>query len=123
MRRLIRSLVALIVIGAPALLPAQRDTVLTVASYLDLETVSDPQLSPDGKQIIYTRRYVNTREDRWDTALWIMDADGGGSAISHSEVGRAGPPMARGSSISPRGSRRGRSSSCGGWTPKGRRVR
>ncbi|MGA1418291.1 MAG: TolB family protein, partial [Gemmatimonadaceae bacterium] len=77
MRRLIRSLVALIVIGAPALLPAQRDTVLTVASYLDLETVSDPQLSPDGKQIIYTRRYVNTREDRWDTALWIMDADGG----------------------------------------------
>ena len=77
MRRLIRSLVALLVIGAPALVLAQRDTVLTVASYLDLETVSDPQLSPDGKQIIYTRRYVNTREDRWDTALWIMDADGG----------------------------------------------
>ncbi len=55
---------------------APRDSLLGVADYLQLETVSDPQVSPDGRQIIYTRRWVNTREDRWDTALWIMDADG-----------------------------------------------
>ena len=78
MRSRLLSVGALVLLlGAPAPMAAQRDTILTVASYLDLETVSDPQLSPDGKQIIYTRRFVNTREDRWETALWIMDADGG----------------------------------------------
>jgi dipeptidyl aminopeptidase/acylaminoacyl peptidase len=52
------------------------DTLLTVEHYLDLEQVSDPKISPDGKQVIYTRRYVNKIEDRWDSALWIMNADG-----------------------------------------------
>ena len=28
---------------------------LTLDLYLDMETVSDPQLSPDGTQILYTR--------------------------------------------------------------------
>lgn len=55
----------------------QGDTVLTVNAYLDFETVVDPQISPDGRQIIYTRRWVNVQQDRWETALWIMDADGG----------------------------------------------
>ncbi len=31
------------------------DSLLTVGSYLDLEQVSDPQISPDGKTIVYTR--------------------------------------------------------------------
>ena len=31
------------------------DSLLTVASYLDLEQVGDPQISPDGKTIVYTR--------------------------------------------------------------------
>ncbi len=52
------------------------DTLLTVNHYLDWETVSDPQISPDGSQILYTRRWVNKLEDRWDSALWIMNADG-----------------------------------------------
>ena len=30
----------------------------------------------DGTQIVYTRRYVNKLEDRFDGALWIMNADG-----------------------------------------------
>ena len=38
------------------------DTLLTVDHYLDWETVADPQLSPDGLHIIYTRRWVNTLE-------------------------------------------------------------
>ena len=49
---------------------------LTVESYFDLEDVQDPQLSPDGKQIIYTRRWVDRLNDRWETSLWIMNADG-----------------------------------------------
>jgi Tol biopolymer transport system component len=52
------------------------DTLLTVDHYLDFEQAADPQLSPDGSQIIYTRSWVNRLEDKWDQALWIMGADG-----------------------------------------------
>ncbi|HEX5727156.1 MAG TPA: S9 family peptidase [Longimicrobiaceae bacterium] len=56
--------------------PAVGPNVFTVARYLDYETVGDPQLSPDGSQIVYTRRWIDRMEDRWESALWIMDADG-----------------------------------------------
>ena len=49
---------------------------LTLAAYLDLEDVQDPKLSPDGKQIIYTRRWVDKLNDRWESSLWIVNADG-----------------------------------------------
>ncbi len=52
------------------------DTLLTVNHYLDWEQVSEPQLSPDGAQIVYTRTWVNRIDDRWDSGLWIMNADG-----------------------------------------------
>ena len=49
---------------------------LTLDLYLDMETVSDPQLSPDGAQIIYTRGWVDKVNDKRESALWIMNADG-----------------------------------------------
>jgi dipeptidyl aminopeptidase/acylaminoacyl peptidase len=52
------------------------DTLFTVAKYLDYEQVADPQIAPDGSQIVYTRRHVNRMEDRWESSLWIMNADG-----------------------------------------------
>ena len=64
----------------PTVLRAQEtasDSLLTVDHYLDWEQLADPQLSPDGAQIIYTRRYVNKIEDKLESALWIMNADGG----------------------------------------------
>jgi dipeptidyl aminopeptidase/acylaminoacyl peptidase len=52
------------------------DTLLTVNHYLDMESVSDPRLSPDGTQILYTRRWVNKLEDKFESAIWAMRADG-----------------------------------------------
>ena len=52
------------------------DTLLTVNHYLDWEQVAEPQISPDGLRIVYTRRWVNKIDDRWDAGLWIMNADG-----------------------------------------------
>jgi dipeptidyl aminopeptidase/acylaminoacyl peptidase len=52
------------------------DTLFTVTKYLDYEQVADPQIAPDGSQIVYTRRHVNRMEDRWESSLWIMNADG-----------------------------------------------
>ena len=51
-------------------------TRLTNDHYFDLERVSNPQISPDGARIVYTRQQANKIEDRWDSALWIMNADG-----------------------------------------------
>ncbi|MGH7672374.1 MAG: hypothetical protein ACREMC_05705 [Gemmatimonadales bacterium] len=79
MKRLPPSLLVLAVFLAPAAVRAQEtasDTLLTVNHYLDWEQVSDPRISPDGRQIVYTRRWVNQPEDRWESALWIMNADG-----------------------------------------------
>jgi dipeptidyl aminopeptidase/acylaminoacyl peptidase len=67
----------------PALLAAppiraqvSSDTLLDVKHYLDWESVADPQISPDGARILYTRRWVNKLEDRMDSEVWIMNADG-----------------------------------------------
>ena len=67
------------VLGVAAPLVAQEkasDTLLTVNHYLDFETVSDAKISPDGSRIIYTRRFVDKQKDSFESAMWIMNADG-----------------------------------------------
>jgi dipeptidyl aminopeptidase/acylaminoacyl peptidase len=77
--RLLVALICLLAAGTAAHAGTDEvatDSLLTVADFLDWERVSDPQISPDGKQIIYTRRWVNQLTDRWESQLWIMSADG-----------------------------------------------
>jgi dipeptidyl aminopeptidase/acylaminoacyl peptidase len=81
MRSLARVFAAGIVaagLATPALRAQENapDSLLSVKHYLDWETAGDPQISPDGSQIVYSRRWINKLEDRWETALWIMSADG-----------------------------------------------
>jgi dipeptidyl aminopeptidase/acylaminoacyl peptidase len=56
--------------------PAARGDKLTLDTYFEIESVAGPQLSPDGRQIIYTRQSIDTVNDRRDSALWITNADG-----------------------------------------------
>lgn len=56
--------------------PAATARTLTIEQYMDYETVADPQISPDGTQVVYTRRWVDKVEDKWKTALWVVNADG-----------------------------------------------
>src|SRR5947208_14743120 len=51
-------------------------TRLTTEHYLDWERVADAQISPDGSRLVYTRQHVNQLEDKWESALWIVNADG-----------------------------------------------
>jgi dipeptidyl aminopeptidase/acylaminoacyl peptidase len=51
-------------------------TRLTNDHYFDFERVSNAQISPNGARIVYTRQQVNKIEDRWETSLWIVNADG-----------------------------------------------
>ena len=66
----------LVVLILPATLLGQADDRLSLDLYLELEGVSGPRLSPDGSQIIYTRQWVDKVNDRRESSLWIMNADG-----------------------------------------------
>lgn len=49
---------------------------LTLADYLEWEGVQAPSYSPDGRQIVFTRRWIDKLNDKWESSLWIMNADG-----------------------------------------------
>lgn len=42
----------------------------------DLQMVADPQISPDGEQIVYVRHQFDIMEDKRYTNLWIINFDG-----------------------------------------------
>src|SRR5437764_5760106 len=52
------------------------DTRLTTEHYLDWERVSDAQIAPDGHAIVYTRQHVDKINDKWESELWMVNADG-----------------------------------------------
>src|SRR6185369_2333222 len=49
---------------------------LTVEAFFELRLVSDPQISPDGKRIVYTLATPDRFNDKRFTNLWIVDSDG-----------------------------------------------
>ncbi|MFQ5605006.1 MAG: prolyl oligopeptidase family serine peptidase [bacterium] len=57
-------------------LQAQPNDKLTVDLFLEWESVSNPQLSPDGKQIVYTKRWTDKVNDKYSSEIWIMNIDG-----------------------------------------------
>ena len=64
-------------LGAAADAAAQSEMrTLSLEMYLDLESVSNPQISPDGSQVVYTRGWVDKMNDRRESSIWIMNADG-----------------------------------------------
>lgn len=50
--------------------------VLQVADFLDWERAGTPQISPDGKQVVYTRSWIDRVKDTWTSELWMMNVDG-----------------------------------------------
>ena len=61
-----------------ARLNAQDDAhKLTAMDEFNIQTATDPQISPDGKKIIYVRRFADAMTDRRYSNLWIINADGG----------------------------------------------
>jgi dipeptidyl aminopeptidase/acylaminoacyl peptidase len=76
---LARGLLVAIAIASSAALLAQESpspSLLTTQHYLEWERVSDAQISPDGARIVYTRETVNKLADKWESAIWILNADG-----------------------------------------------
>ncbi len=51
-------------------------SVFTADDVFELEYADDPQISPDGSQVVYVRRYFDSHSDRVRSNLWIVDRDG-----------------------------------------------
>ena len=91
----------------------------------DLEWAQDPQISPDGRRIVFGRTGYDILKDFKRSSLWIINADGSDARALLAPGRTAGSPR-----WSPDGTRLlyvssvgGKaSSSCGGWTPGRRRV-
>jgi dipeptidyl aminopeptidase/acylaminoacyl peptidase len=52
---------------------------LPLEGYLDMTDVADAQISPDGKRVLYMRRTVDKVNDRRQSAMWLVNADGSGA--------------------------------------------
>src|SRR5229473_1955443 len=58
---------------ARAQAPAKR---LMINDVFNLQLTTDPQISPDGKRIIYVRQFADIMNDRRHSNLWIINFDG-----------------------------------------------
>jgi len=64
----------------PTSLSAQeRSPFFTSQDYFNFEWISDPQISPDGKKIIYVRNFADIKSDKFYSNLWIVNFDGSGN--------------------------------------------
>jgi dipeptidyl aminopeptidase/acylaminoacyl peptidase len=63
--------------AAPRNLGAQEGAhKLTAMDEFQLQIAADPQISPDGKKVVYVRRFADPMTDRRYTNLWIVNSDG-----------------------------------------------
>lgn len=71
------ALVATFVPAFPGVLRAQEPShKLTVMDEFQLQLPTDPQISPDGKNIVYVRRFADPMTDRRYSNLWLVNSDG-----------------------------------------------
>ncbi len=75
--------VGALVLPTTAVAQTREGKKLQLEQFFDIESVSNPRISPDGTQIVYTRGWVDKVNDRRSSALWIMNADGSKSRVPH----------------------------------------
>jgi dipeptidyl aminopeptidase/acylaminoacyl peptidase len=60
----------------PLCLNGEHKDVLSIDLFLEWESVLLPKISPDGKQIVYSRRKTDKVNDGFISEIWIMNIDG-----------------------------------------------
>ena len=75
--RVALSVAAVSFLALPALARAQDSShKLTAMDEFQLQIATDPQISPDGKKIVYVRGFADSMTDKRYANLWIINADG-----------------------------------------------
>lgn len=72
-------LVSVLLVSFCFALPAlgqQKKGTLTKDTFMDMESISNAAISPDGKYIVFTRTWVDKVKDQYNSNLWIIDSDG-----------------------------------------------
>lgn len=55
---------------------AQSSRLLDKDTFMEMESVGNPAISPDGRLIVFTRTWIDTMKDQSRSNLWIVNADG-----------------------------------------------
>ena len=64
-------------LAAAAPVPAQDNSrKLTAMDEFQIQLATDPQISPDGRKIVYVRRFSDPMTDKRYSNLWIINSDG-----------------------------------------------
>ncbi len=50
---------------------------LSFDDFIDLDTVSDPQISPDGRSVAFVVTRISLQENRGDSDIWVVPTSGG----------------------------------------------
>ena len=54
----------------------ERSDRLTPIDVFNLQYAVDPQISPDGKRVVYVRQFSDLMNDKHESNLWMISADG-----------------------------------------------
>ncbi len=69
---------AVIAMAACGELPfvSAQDAPFSGATYLRIQRLSDPRISPDGRSVLFTRATADTIANRWADTVWAIHSDG-----------------------------------------------
>ena len=82
--------VACLILGGAAEGQAQR--AMTLVDLLEVPRLSDPQLSPDGRQVLYVLAEADWEANRAVSHIWRADVDGGNPVqLTQGEEGETSP--------------------------------
>ena len=62
--------------------PSPADDRFQLMDVFRLEHAADPRISPDGKQVVYVRNFMDVKKDRRRSHLWIINADGAAATLT-----------------------------------------
>ncbi len=71
-------LVLYVTLAALSAVPTDQTHPFSIHDMLAMDRLSDPQVSPDGKQIVFVLRETDLEADKGRTDLWLVGADGTG---------------------------------------------
>ena len=76
MRRLVLLSVLSVIMGGIMTVRAQDTHPFSIQDMLAMDRISDAQVSPDGKSIVFTLRKTDLDANKGRTDIWLVDTDG-----------------------------------------------